>query len=370
VADHEGELEQVRPTGLRNLVVSGWARDPASRNPVQVAILVNKAVRTTVTANLLRPNGQKNGFSATIAAPGQPANVCARTVVGQQPRAGLMLGCRQPPFPVPIAVVRDSGTPVSGQAASFFWVDSRGDIAKDLQTVPIVNGVAQYTDRPIPRQLEWAITVHDPTGRPIFRSGPLAELPGPAGAIVAGRRINAFRSAVDASTGLNSEDAGIELLRRRLAQLPPPLRFESVEVRGDGAGHELVVVRARASLPVASVRFTYRLTVAVRPQSAPGRQNDVVAVSPAGLGTFSAPSLLRFRDPLDRAILEGVKQALDGGLKLIASIQMSLHDIPFPAALVSLTSIEIRGAAASPILVARVHGGTISGPGEVVVVES
>jgi hypothetical protein len=241
VADHEGELEQVRPTELRNLVVSGFAHDRASKTAVQVAILVNNAVRTTVTANLLRPDGKKDGFSATITAPGQPANVCARTVVGQQPRAGLMLGSR-PPFAVPISVVGESGAPASGQVASFFWLDSRGDIAKDPQTVPTVNGVARYTDRPIPRQLQWAITVHDPIGRPIFRSSPLVELPCPASDISAGARINVFRSTVDAGTGLNSEDAGIGLLRRRPAQLQHPLRFESVEVRGDGNGHEVVVV--------------------------------------------------------------------------------------------------------------------------------
>ena len=370
MADHEGELEQVRPTGLRNLVVSGFAHDRTSKTPVQVAILVNNAVRITVTANLPRPNGKKDGFSATITAPGQPANVCARTVVGQQPRAGLMLGCRQPPFAVPISVVGESGAPVSGQVASFFWLDSRGDIAKDLQTVPIVNGVARYTDRPIPRQLQWAITVHDPIGRPIFRSGPLAELPGPASDISAGTRINVFRSTVDAGTGLNSEDAGIGLLRRRLAQLRHPLRFQSVEVRGDGNGHEVVVVHARVSLPLGSVRFTYRLAVSVRPQSAPGRQNEVVAVAPLGLGTFSAPSLTRFREALDRAILDGVQQALDGALKLIASLQNSINDIPFQAVLVSLTSIELRGANASPILSARVHGGAVSGPPSVVITDS
>ena len=369
MADHEGELQQVRATGLRKLVVSGFAHDRTSKKPVQVAILVNDKVRATVTADLPRPNGRKDGFSATIAAPGQPATVCARTVLGQQPRAGLLLGCRQPPFAVPIAVVGGSGAPVSGQVASFFWLDSRGDIAKELDTVPITNGVARYVGPPIPRQLEWAIMVHDPTGRPIFRSGPLADLPGPASDIAAGTKINVFRSSIDASTGLNSDDAGIGLLRQRLAQLPHPLRFESVEVRGDGAGHELVVVHARASLAIATIRFTYRLPVAVRPQSAPGRPGEVVAASP-GLGTFSALGLMRFREALDRAILDGVQQALDGGLKLIASIELSLNDIPFPAALVSGTSIEIRGANASPILVARVHRGTISGPPSVVVTDS
>jgi hypothetical protein len=38
--------------------------------------------------------------------------------------------------------------------------------------------------------------------------------------------------------------------------------------------------------------------------------------------------------------------------------------------LVSLTSIEIRGANASPILSARVHGGAVSGPPSVVVTDS
>jgi len=104
VADHEGELEQVRATGLRKLVVSGWACDPASKKPVDATILVNDAKRTTVTANLPRPNGQNNGFSATIAAPSQPANVCARTVA-TTPRSSLLLGCRQPAFRVPISVV-------------------------------------------------------------------------------------------------------------------------------------------------------------------------------------------------------------------------------------------------------------------------
>jgi hypothetical protein len=120
-------------------------------------------------------------------------------------------------------------------------------------------------------------------------------------------------------TGLNSEDAGIGLLRRRLPQLQHPLRFESVEVRGDGNGHEVVVVHVRVSLPLGSVRFTYGLPVTVRPQSAPGRQNEVVAVAPVGLGTFSAPSLTRFREALDRAILDGVQQALDGSSRSRAS---------------------------------------------------
>jgi hypothetical protein len=369
VAEIEGELQQVRPTGLRNLVVSGWARDRLSKQPVDVAILVNDRKRTTVTASLPRPNGQRNGFSATIAAPSQPSNVCAR-VLATQPSRGLLIGCRQPPFAVPIAVVGESGAPVAGQVASFFWLDSHGEIAKELDTVPITNGVARYVGPPIPRQLAWAITVHDPAGRAIFRSGPLAELPGPASGVVAGTRISVFRSSTDASTGLNSEDAGIALLRRRLAQLPPPLRFESVEVRSDGAGHELVVVHALAAIPVVTARFTYRLPLTIRPQSAPGRQNDVVAVSPAAPGTFSAPGLTRFRGALDRAILEGVQQALDAGLELIAGIQSSLHEIPFPAALVSITSVEIRGANASPIIVARVHGGAISGPPSVVVDDS
>ena len=369
VANHEGQLERVAPAGSRNLVVSGWARDRTIRRPVQVAILVGGAVRTTVTANLPRPSGPANGFSATIVGPAQPADVCARTVA-DLPRAGVLLGCRQPGFPVRISVVTESGVPAEGEVASFFWVDPRGDIAKDLDTVPIVNGVARYVGPPIPHQLSWAITVHDPAASPLFRSGPLAELPGPASDVVAHRRVSIFRSTTDAGSRLNSGDSGIELLQRRLEQLPSPLRFESVQIRTDGAGHQVVVVRGRVRLAIVSIRFTYTLAVALRPATAPGHAAAVVACSVAAPGSFTAPGLSRFRDVLDRAILDGVEQAHDAAWKLIANIKMSLHDIGFPATFVSVTSIRVEGPKTSPTVIAGVHGGAISGPGGVVVTDS
>jgi hypothetical protein len=365
-ANHEGQLEQVQGSG-RFVTVTGWARDRASPKPIQVDILVGGAVRTTVTANRRRPNGQANGFSATIAAPSQPANVCARTVAAP-PFSGVMLGCRQPAFPVPIRVVTEPGkSPPPGQVASFFWVNARGDIEKDLVTVPIVNGVAQYVDRPLPRGLSWAITVHDPTGRPLFRSGPLPTLPGPASDLASFRTIKVFRSSTPASTGLNSDDAGLPLLARRLAQLPRPLRFDSVQIRSDSAGHEVVVVRGRVRLAIISRTFTYTLPVALRPATAPGRPADVVVAERGGQASFTGPDLNRFRDVLDKAILEGVELALDGGLKLIATIELGLHDVDFPASHVSVTSIEVRGPTTNPSMVAQVHAGTITDPGDIVI---
>ena len=83
-------------------------------------------------------------------------------------------------FPVPIQVAGGPDPPPEEEVATFFWVDDQGEIATTIESVPIRNGVAVYNGDPLPHGAHWAITVHDVGGLPIFRSGPLAQLPGPA----------------------------------------------------------------------------------------------------------------------------------------------------------------------------------------------
>jgi hypothetical protein len=370
-ANHEGVLEQVQPVGLGSLSVRGWARDLGSATPVRVEILVNSIVRTTVTANLPRKDAAANGFAATISAPSQPGSVCARTVAAR-PLSGVVVGCRRLPFGVPIRVVTEAAQPpplLPGQVASFFWVNDRGEVAKDILNAPIVNGVALYSGDPLPRGLKWAITVHDPTGRPLFRSGPLAELPGPSGAVALTRRINVFRSLTPASFGLNSGDGAPELVTQRLRLLPSALRVDSVRLTADSAGHEVVVVRGIVKRLIVSHTFVYSLPVTIRPASDPGHPADVIVAVPAGPATGTVAALGSYASVLDRAILEGVDRALEVAVKRIAAIKLELAKAGFPATLVSVTSIELRPSVPDPSVVVQVHAGAITGDSGSVVTE-
>jgi hypothetical protein len=112
---------------------------------------------------------------------------------------GIML------FPVPIQVAGGPDPPPEEEVATFFWVDDRGEIAKTIESVPIRNGVAVYNGEPLPHGAHWAITVHDVGGLPIFRSGPLAQLPGPASDFTLGSQIRVFRVSSGAFFGIDHQ---------------------------------------------------------------------------------------------------------------------------------------------------------------------
>jgi hypothetical protein len=64
---------------------------------------------------------------------------------------------------------------------------------------------------------------------------------------------------------------------------------------------------------------------------------------------------------LDRAIVDGVKRALEVTIRHIASLQHLIRGTDFPATLVSLTSLAVVPSHWDPSISMLVHGGTISG---------
>jgi hypothetical protein len=361
-ANHEGELEHVTPSGLRFLSVTGWAHDLDSPTPLQVEILVNGATRTTVTADRPREGEPANGFAARIVAPTQPALVCARTVAAP-PDAGLVVGCKRLAFRVPIAVVgAPDQPPPSGQFAEFFWIDPQGEIAKELGSAPVENGVAVYDGDPLPEPLSWAVVVRDPGELPLFRSGPLERLPGPAGSIAGATAIAVFRNVTGANFGLHSLEGAPQLVTERLQQLPSSVRVEDVRLTVPDADHEVVLVRGRIRRFLVFAEFNYRLALTIRPATAPGRHaQDILIVEAAGPGSASGASLGSIRPQLDLAIVEGVKDALEFGVKFVASTQAQVGGATFPAALVSVTRLELVPHFSQPSVSVFAHAGAVTG---------
>ncbi len=264
------------------------------------------------------------------------------------------------PFPVPIRVVGEPDTTPPPQFATFFWLDGSGEIAKTVQTVPIQNGVALYSGDPLPQGARWAITVHDASGPPNFRSGPLHRLPGSFLPTAFGTRIAAFRASGGGSFGLDSEDGFSVLVRQRLAQLPSAFRVENVQLTADSAGHEVVVVTGELRrFFFLRVRFTYSLVLTIRPGTHPGRPQEIVIVEPVATGTGT--DLGGFRAVLDQAIIEGVRTALNGAFKFVAGLEFAFFGIEFPAELVTVADIQLRPFPSGATITSKIHAGAVLG---------
>jgi len=267
------------------------------------------------------------------------------------------------PFPVPIRVTGGPDAALPAEVATFFWVDGRGEVAKTLPSVPIQNGVALYSGPPLPQGARWAITVHDSGGLPIFRSGPLTQLPGPASDIAAlGSRISVFRVSTGANFGIDSPDGASSLVRRRLTLLPTSLRVDSVNFSADSAGREIVNVTGRVQrFFFFWMSFTHSLSLTLRPGTKPGHPEEIVIVETAGPGTGGIATLGSLAAVLDQAILEGVTTALNAAVKGIAAGQLALFGAGFAPTLVSVTQIAAVPIFSDPQINVVVHGGTITG---------
>lgn len=272
------------------------------------------------------------------------------------------------PIRVPIRVVGEPDTTFPEQFATFFWLDASGEIANTLQTVPIQDGVALYSGDPLPEGARWAITVHDAESPPHFRSGPLHRLPSSFPPIAFGTRISAFRASGRGAFALDSEDGFSILLRQRLAQLPSAFRVDGVQLNADNAGHEVVVVTGELRrFFFFRIRFTYSLALTIRPGTHPGRPQEIVLVEPAAAGTGT--NLGGFRAVLDQAIVEGVRNALNGAYKFVAGLEFTLFGIDFPADLVTVSDIELTPFTSGAQISAKIHAGAVLGDTRSVVFE-
>jgi hypothetical protein len=265
-------------------------------------------------------------------------------------------------FPVPIQMAGGPDPPPEEEVATFFWVDDRGEIAKTIESVPIRNGVAVYNGEPLPHGAHWAITIHDVGGLPIFRSGPLAQLPGPASDFTLGSQIRVFRLSSGAFFGIDSPDGAPELVRQRLNSLPEPFRVDGVKFSADDAGHEIVEVAGQLSiLEFFSETFTHSLSLSLRPATGPGHPEEIIIVEPVGPGSGTGANLGDFAAVLDQAIVEGVTSALNAAVTQIAEERLALFGAGIPAALVSATQIEAILMGSDPQMSVVVNGGAIIG---------
>jgi hypothetical protein len=266
-------------------------------------------------------------------------------------------------FPVPVQVAGGPDPPPEEEVATFFWVNDQGEIVTTIESVPIRNGVAVYNGDPLPHGAHWAITVHDVGGLPIFRSGPLARLPGPASEIALVSQTRVFRVSSGAAFGIDSPDGAPELVRQRLNSLPEALRVDSVKFSADDAGHEIVEVAGQLSiLEFFSETFTHSLSLSLRPATGPGHPEEIIIVEPVEPGSGAGANLGDFAAVLDQAIVEGVTSALNAAVTQIAEDQLALFGAGIPATLVSATQIEaILTTVSDPQISVVVHGGAIIG---------
>ena len=352
-------MVQSTPNGFLN--VTGWASDSSTSTPVQVQLTVNGTVVRTVTANLARTNAPANGFAATLGAASQPEFLCAQaTASGDQ--TPTVLACQRLAFSVPIRVVGQGGAATPNEFASFFWVDSSGNIKKGLSTVPIQNGVAVYNGEPLVHGGLWAVTVHDQTGPPIYRTGPIAALPGPPSVTVLTKSISVFRATTPVTFGLNSAEGDPGLVTQQLQQsLPSALHVFGVGLAVDSAGHEIVTVHGQLKLGLVAQLFTYTLALTISQTSPAGNPDQIVAAYYPATGTSTGANVSSFATALNQAIVAGVQRALDTAVTAAATQELQAANAGFPATVVSVTSIQLQPNGTNPTVTAVVHGGAITG---------
>lgn len=267
---------------------------------------------------------------------------------------------------VPIRVVGRPGSTPPPQVATFFRVAPDGAIEQELETVPVVNGQAVHTGGPLPPGARWAITVHEAGGLPIFRSGPLAQLPGPPSELVPFSQMSIFRPDTPAVVGLADVDGLAEVALQSLRNLPPSLsrvRVDQVVYSGDAAGRAAVKVIGRVRSFFFLWRpFTFARVIVPRPDPHPGHPASIAVFDSGGPDIATGAPLGNRALDLSAALGEAIIKQLNALLRHIASLQSLAFQIDFPADLVSVTSLRVTPDARLQFLV---HGGSITPPSEV-----
>lgn len=267
---------------------------------------------------------------------------------------------------IPVQVSGPVGTtPPGGQIAQIFWMLPGGRIVKGWGDFPVVGGVATYYGPQLEPGLLWAVMVRDPGVQgPLFRSGPLARLPGPASL---GPRfstaIEIFRDPHGANFGLNFGEGAPELVAQRLSQLPPPMTFRSVALDVDANGRELVTVRGRLQLPLRNLPFVYTLPVRVFGSNDPARPGRAVGAIPDGPPLMRGANMLLHAAVLNRAILDGVEIALSASAAFIGRAQQDFLGPPnhFAPTTFSVSGIRLFRIGQEADVEMAAHAGAVTG---------
>jgi hypothetical protein len=236
--------------------------------------------------------------------------------------------------------------PVGDLFAELFWVTASGQIAKELGSVPVQNGVAIVDGTLPPAGLLFAIRILRPASSgAVFRSGPLTRLPGPPSPVISTGAVSFLFSGVSFSLSTVGSDGVPELLAQHLQPLPWPMEFRSIELDADEDGNYLVTVRGRrrGSFPFWYVwrPFTYRRAVRLVGSLDPGRPKPPVIAALIDPPVNGGADVSQHAAVLDRLIKEGVERQLDFAVTRIAGLQIEFAGAGIGVETVSVSKLEV-----------------------------
>ena len=223
--------------------------------------------------------------------------------------------------PIPVSATVQAGqAPLDDLRLDLFMVTQDGTIAKAVGSFPVVAGVAEVPDVPLADPaLKWAIRITDARlGAPVYRSGPLARLPGGPRRFPVPDHIRIHRGG--GHLGLDAPDGAPQVLIDFVRDhLPPHFSMRGLDMEADAQGRYVLTFRGRyAPLPFGQADLEYRRrfrtapawTRAARPGwRSPGRRAAAEGGLPcsrsSATSTGCSPRASRRRRPRWRATSGG-----------------------------------------------------------------
>lgn len=186
------------------------------------------------------------------------------------------------PVEIPVQATHSSFAAPPDLIAEVFWVTTDGSVARDLGLAPVVGGVATMDLPPRPQHLRWAVRLRDPASAgAVYRSGPLARLPGRGRGPLSGGTIRVHRGV--GILGLDSGDGAEGVLREQLrTTMPRPADFVGVELGSDQEGRYVLTLHGRVRVAGLTLSFAYRRALRMAGALDPGRPARTVVAWPEG----------------------------------------------------------------------------------------
>ncbi|MCC6174612.1 MAG: hypothetical protein IT305_04835 [Chloroflexi bacterium] len=240
----------------------------------------------------------------------------------------------------------DPAHPVGELTAEVFAVTAVGQVVRELQQVPVQDGVAVYTGPTPPAGQFFAIRIRQ-VGAPgsVFRSGPLRKLPGPPSPLALTAAISLVVGGGTFDLTSPGSEGASEVLVEHLRSLPAPLQFVGVNLTGNRAGNYVVTLRGRVQFGWPWLRFnlpfTYRRAWHLAGNLDPGRPKLPVLAEPFGAATIRGQYVRPYAAVLDRLIQEAVERQLDAAVELVASLVLLFAHASFGVQTVSVSTLEV-----------------------------